>query len=376
MSEDTEKTTCPTCGESKERVAQHWAMSNCGYPSLTDAQQATLDGIVLSGGSVGGNGTNRHVVVGTASGRLARWLADQLGWMCQSVRETDEAGDREIIYRVRTPSHPACNQYERWGKLPANSGRAPSGGFSLSAHAGRVWWALAGGLGWQGEYDSQRYGLFSAERDGRAEAIQQVLSNAGFETDRRQRRVHLTPTVVSEWLAWIGDPVPGVEYKWCSHRAEYRALRDGPETEQQYRVALARAAVETALARTDQRPLTKELFNKRASAVDARVVADAYGSFYSGVNAVSRDAVPPSERDRLSMTTQITWTTDEIMSSLSEAASDVDSPLTRQKYEEWRDERNLPTASVITDRIGWNKAKKELGLPTVDQEFPRRSDKQ
>lgn len=166
---------CPKCGQEKERIAQHWAMSSCGYPDIPEDILAVTDGIVLAGGTVAGNGTNPHVEIGIANEELSNWIVEQLGWLCQSIREQDSAGP-EQVYRIRTPAHPQLHRYERWTKLSANSGRQPPEHYRLSARAGRVWWAFAGGIQSHGEYDSQYAGTFSALSDGKADWIQHARS--------------------------------------------------------------------------------------------------------------------------------------------------------------------------------------------------------
>lgn len=214
------ETRCPVCGEHKQRIAQHWALSGCGYPSVPADQRAVLDGIVLAGATVAGNGSNRHLTIGTTSESLAEWTADALGWLCHGVRTESFAGDREDVYRVRTPAHPSINRYERWAHVGDNSGRVPPETFRLGPAAARIWWAFAGGIEW-GEYDSQRQGIISAADTEKQRWIVRVLEDAGFDPTPVDRRVKLPPSDLDDWLSWAGDPVPGVGHKWAQTIAEY-----------------------------------------------------------------------------------------------------------------------------------------------------------
>lgn len=210
-------TICPECDEQKERVAQHWAMSACGYPEISREQREVLDGLMLAGATVTGNGNNRHLTIGTTSEALAEWTADQLGWLHHGTRVEQGDSNRNDVFRVRTPAHPACNRYERWGD--GGEGRAPPDDFQLTARAGRAWWAYAGGLQWSGEYDSQRTATISALDDSRARWVQRVLATAEIDVTRVGKRIQWHGQQVRDWLTFIGSPVPGAEYKWADHQA-------------------------------------------------------------------------------------------------------------------------------------------------------------
>jgi len=266
-------TICPACGDAYERVASHWSRSGCGYPDITVEQRAVLDGLMLGGANVDGQGSNRHLLASTTSPLLAEWTADQLDWLHHGTRVVDDdAGDHQDVYRVRTPAHPAINRYERWGD---GETRAPPEDFDLSPLAGRVWWAYAGGLQWQGEYDSQRTATISALDDNRAAWVQRVLSTAGIDATRTGKRVQWHGQQLRDWIDWIGDPVPGAEHKWAN-RVEYRALRENPGSASEYEAAIARHALQVARERTDQR-LTPETFDDVVELLSAERVADVLG---------------------------------------------------------------------------------------------------
>lgn len=223
-------TICPECGDEKERVAQHWAMSACGYPEVSADQRAVLDGLMLGGANVNGQGSNRHLLVSTTSEQLAEWTTELLDWLHHGTRVVrSDVAEHRNVYRVRTPAHPAINRYERWGG--DGQGRAPPADYSLSPLAGRIWWAYAGGLEWHGEYDSQRTATISALDDDRAGWVQRVLATAGVDATRVGKRVQWHGEQLREWLAWIGEPVPGVEHKWVDSIATYRTLREVPHAD-------------------------------------------------------------------------------------------------------------------------------------------------
>lgn len=53
---------------------------------------------------------------------------------------------------------------------------------------------------------------------------------SGTRTDLRRSAGPVPPKQTTAWLAWIGEPVPGVEYKWAVDIEEYRERKHDAET--------------------------------------------------------------------------------------------------------------------------------------------------
>lgn len=213
---------CPRGCGTYQRLSRHWSGPNCEFPPLEADQRESIEGLLLAGATIAGNGPNKHLVAGTIHEPLAGWLADQLGWLTHSIRERDGGGNRELEYRVRTHAHATLSRYADW----TDGDRRPPDGYEPTPHTARVWYALAGGLQWHGGYDSQRTATFSALEDGRAEWIIALLETVGFDPTRAGKRVQLRPTETTRFLGWVGDPVPGVVYKWAETRALYEGAKN------------------------------------------------------------------------------------------------------------------------------------------------------
>ncbi|MDL0133540.1 hypothetical protein [Halobacterium salinarum] len=207
--------TCPMCGSEYDRLGRHWG-STC-EPALSDHQRSVLAGLALSGCTV----DDGSIIVQTTTRPLIEWTADQLGWLAGTLtRVNDDNSNRDPIYRLTTPTHWGVEQYEGW------SSSGPPADYELDATAARVWWAYAGGLQWQGVYDSQRTATFSALDDDRADWIQRVLETAGVDATRVGKRVQWHGEQVREWFGGIGERVPGAAHKWAERRLAYQAWAD------------------------------------------------------------------------------------------------------------------------------------------------------
>lgn len=254
---------CPDCGDEYHRLGRHWTSGACD-PVLAGNIRQIVEGLALAGVSV----DRGAVRVQSRHRALIEWTADQLDWLATTF--TRVTTDETTVYELASPRHHALERYESW------SSDGPPADYRPTALTARVWWAYAGGLQWHGPYDSQRVATISARADDRAAWIRRVLAGCDIETTRVQQRVQWTGPAVGAWLDWIGDPVPGVAYKWADSFITYRALRERPMTDSEYQVAVARAALKIARERTDQ-ALTAETFDARVAVIDAATVADVLG---------------------------------------------------------------------------------------------------
>lgn len=362
---------CTACGETKERLSRHW--SYCQFPSVDADCRSLLTGILLGGGSLQGNGEQtQHLRVSTTSEDLARWLLDELGWLAHSLRRVTSEDNRKPLYIVRTHSHTHLRRLrDRWYRGGDKRLRSD---VDLSPRAARVWWALAGGLEWTGAYDSQIRGTLSAEADERADAIMTVLSAAGYDADRLDRRVCLYGDDIRDWLAWISPPVPGVEHKWTTSLVEYRARNAGPGIDRDLK--RAKVALELARERTGQQ-LTPDRFNSVVDAIDADTVADLLGDGSWGdalgvaAELMNKDrntdrdgewGKDPNEEGSPYMGRKISLIDRD--RALRSAASHIGEPLHRDDYNQWRENVDWtpPSGDGIDGRWGWSDAVTAVGL--------------
>lgn len=346
-------TTCPECGDRKERISQHWAMSSCGYPEIVREQREILDGLMLAGATVAGTGNNRHLRIGTTSKDLAGWTAEQLGWLHHGTRVEADDGNREDMYRIRTPAHPACNRYERWG----DDGRAPPDDYQLTARTGRVWWAYAGGLQWPGEYDSQRTATISALDDSRARWIQRVLATVAIDATRAGKRVQWHGQQIRDWLTFIGDAVPGAAHKWATTIVEYRTIRDDePGIDEE--VTRAKHALDVAAERLDR--VDREAFKQVINDVSADYVAEMLGGddFEDALSVAGiQRRVEKGSKDVEVSGRGPEYTGDELRAALAAWAEGRDLHLYTDYRKSAKSDPDLPAAETQAARFGsWGEA--------------------
>lgn len=351
-------TTCPECNEEKDRISQHWAKSSrCSYPEIPDDLRAVLDGLILAGATIAGNGSNRHLTIGTTNFDLADWTASELAWLHHGTRETEtDDGSRDCVYRVRTPAHPGLNRYERWPRAPESRGRIPPDRFDLNPRAARVWHAFAGSLLFR-EYDSQRSATFSAKYDDRAEWIQRVFADAEFDSTRAGKRVQLPSTETTRWLSWIGSPVSGVEHKWrVSNLGERPVYQDSSgRGRPQFPDESLLNALRNIADLFGRPPLTHEYNAWRPQAYPAQVTI--LKRWESGWRGALEDAgLDVADTVRATGGRSAQYPLELLQAAVREADAAVDGDLTTSTYRAWREHeqqrgRVIPSANAILSRF-------------------------
>lgn len=346
------ETECPNCGARKERIAQHWAKSSCGYPEIQARIRAVLDALILSGGTIAGNGPNRHLTVGTANETFAEWVADQLEWLHHGTRETVSESTGSRIYRIRTPAHPAINRYERWERAPESKGRMPPSQFDLTQRTARVWYADAGGLLFR-EYDSQRSAIFAAKFDDKADWIQCVLRDVGFEPTRQSKRVQLPPTETARLLSWVGPPVSGMEHKWrISNVGDRPIWKNGREYPDEALLNALRNAADLL-----EHPPSKSDFEtwRPRSYPSAKTIQErAGGSWHQALEDAGLDV---TEKLEVHSSHGARYSSDLLIAAVHEADDAISGRLTVDGYQDWRRHeqeagRRIPSTTPIVQRFG------------------------
>lgn len=139
-------------------------------------------------------------------------MHDQLGWLSRGVTVTQRQGDD--LYRLRTMSHPDLDRYWTWAtEVPSD--------WVLTRRAAQPWYACDGAISFTGRNNDQRKMTFSATDGQFRESAISLLNEAGYDVGEWNRRIFLPKSQITNWLDWLGDPVPGVEHKWAKSPSEY-----------------------------------------------------------------------------------------------------------------------------------------------------------
>lgn len=215
----------------------HWNRSNCGYPSFTDHQWELLVGTLLGDGDIHGRGdTNSHFRVRMTSRSFLEYLDDEFGVLSKGVylardaerqyksaaknRSSGRQGfvtvNRENyndLFGFRSCSHPELDELRGW--YETGEKRFPDD-LTLTPTIAKTWYVCDG---WLADEDDSRPRIMiktSNEAD-RADYLTNLFADAGFDAGFSRYSVQIPTAETVRLFEWMGEPLPGFEYKWPTH---------------------------------------------------------------------------------------------------------------------------------------------------------------
>lgn len=224
-------TKCHECGEEKERLGQHYALGSCNYPDLTDRQEEILTGLVAGDGTVANNQGERrkkhnpYVQAEMTNPLFLEWLDEQfpLHGLGVSLKATAEEqaekgswGEDEnysAMHSWRTMSTPKLDRYADW----YNTGekRLPED-MQLTPMTLKVWYVCDGNKnpGWYGEGFTNEYMHLYSTKENKERLKQMFTELVSGDIDTTNSGLRFNHEQSMQLWEWMGEPLPGFEYKW------------------------------------------------------------------------------------------------------------------------------------------------------------------
>lgn len=215
----TNKITCEQCCNSYDNVGVHWSRSDkCDHPKITDYQKEVISGIVMGDGHVEcRDGKNPCVRIAMTNKEYLNYLSGNVFPVLSNgaslKRKCRRAGVKDI-YSVRIMSHPELSEFAEW----YSSGKKvfPEG-IKLTKTLLKNWYCCDGHRIKRSSRDSLEIAMTNEKGNGGK--IESMFDTAGFSISNFNttgNRFHARFTVNESEEIWeyMGDPLPGFEYKW------------------------------------------------------------------------------------------------------------------------------------------------------------------
>jgi hypothetical protein len=237
---------CPDCGETFERLGQHWTMSSdCDHPSISDETMDVIVGTLLGDGTIHDPDSAKNVQfqVTNINLRFLEWLDGTLGPLSNGVtlhrsssrlrRQNENTaparfrdGDYDIRdqYVLRTVRHPRFQVFREWY---ADQKRFP-GDLELTPNKLKLWYVCDGSLLWgtRGHRRAQAWITAHNEKD-RPSLLSELFEETPCDPTINDGRVMFTSDDTERLLSFIGEPIPGFEYKFAAaSRDRYLEMRE------------------------------------------------------------------------------------------------------------------------------------------------------
>jgi hypothetical protein len=187
---------------------------------------------------------NPRIEVHNINYRFLHWIDGQLGRLSngvtrrrtsEEIRETNKSASMErfssVDYEIRdqyiltTRRHPELQEYAEW--YAGEQKRFPSD-LRLTPVILKTWYVCDGNLIWGSKGHTRPQVWISAENESdRTEYITGLFDSEPVSPTFREGRLMLTTDETEWFFQYVGDSLPGFEYKFATESREiYRELKE------------------------------------------------------------------------------------------------------------------------------------------------------
>lgn len=213
---------CPGCGKEYSLLGHHWTYNPDHRPDISSELREVITGVLMSDGYIDTSSSRPRLVINSITEQYLEYLDDLFGILstgCRSVREED--GNFNEVFQLKTRTHPKFKEFAEW-----------------YGEGGKVWPCedivltptvlkhLYVGDGCYENYQTSDYITIGMKNElGREDRVAEMFESSGFPVDRfykyEQKKdgemtmvTHFTKAVSHEMFDYMGEPLPGFEYKW------------------------------------------------------------------------------------------------------------------------------------------------------------------
>lgn len=205
---------CRQCGKLYENITYHWRTSpSCNHPPLSGTHRDVVVGCLLGDGCMSKFTGNRDsaLVMSNNSREFLEFISSKLGRFHRGIYDSSGYASWQLWSR----SHPDLAEYREWY---GSDGKAFPDKLSLSPLLVKIWYAGDGSLVDNGS-GSKYYRIYNC-----SQSLKKIIGwfqSMGFNPTKQGTSVAFTED--SGFIEWLGEPVPGYEYKW-GNRGEKPSL--------------------------------------------------------------------------------------------------------------------------------------------------------
>lgn len=220
---------CHSCGGEFDAVGGHWRQTDCPYPQLDERQYQILTGSLMGDGSIMNHTGNPRIKVKSITKDFLQWIDDELGILSTGVQFdcsaedsartarsngldlNAEAEDYSDVYRLITRALPCLQEFVEW--YDSGNKLFPET-LEITPLIAKVWYCCDGSLRKVSGQRPQAY-LVASNEMHRPEYIEGLFEDAGFNPNMTNKNLIFNSDDTERLMSWMGDPIPGFEYKWA-----------------------------------------------------------------------------------------------------------------------------------------------------------------
>lgn len=226
--------TCPVCDGEFISIGNHWTHNPDHRPRLTQRQKEITVGILMSDGCINRESKKKpRLQVYMTNEKYLEYLDNVFGILSTGVYDhitaeklcksnhsfSTDIENTSDVYRCETRGHPQFEEFADWYStgekvFPSN--------IDLTGRVLKHWYCGDGSLDQNKENISIR--ISCCNENGNEEKLQEYFAHKGFsvsnfnhgkrENGSVKMSLQFTDEISREIFEYMGEPLPGFEYKW------------------------------------------------------------------------------------------------------------------------------------------------------------------
>lgn len=220
---------CPECGNLYPKLGSHWRWNSDHRPNIDDRQHEILTGLLMGDGTVQREG-NPNMKCRMTTPEFLEWIDEEMGILgCgvkfemsaeESARNSRERklnfdaheDDYSDVYIWSSRNHPDFSQYSDW--YSTGRKRFPDD-LELTPLIMKVWFCGDGSLRSDDRTNSRPYlSIAASNEEDRREFLFGLFSEQPAIPKWTSGSVYFSVDDSEYLWEYMGDPLPGFEYKW------------------------------------------------------------------------------------------------------------------------------------------------------------------
>lgn len=223
---------CPECGESFKALGIHWRKGGCNHPPFTKEQDEIITGLVMGDGCINLTTKTPRLQINMTSKEYLIHLDDIFGILSTGVtlhqtakeraNQNNESGfhpdadekNYKDAYWLQTRSHPGLSKFADWYE---SGKKVWPDDIELSPTVLKHW--FVGDGSWHNTSGQNYIRIAMSNEKENVEKVSQYFTDCGlpqpnFQTNGEYCAASFTVSESVELWEYMGEPLPGFEYKW------------------------------------------------------------------------------------------------------------------------------------------------------------------
>lgn len=197
---------CATCKNYYSSIGKHYQHNRGHEPNITPKQRDIIIGSLMGDASIVSRHKTPRYRISVTQKDYIDYLSNNLGGLVSNVAEESVREDRQQRYSLHTISHTGFSDFSDWYSTES---KVFPDKINMSPTILKHWYVTDGNKSPEYDYPSIR----AYNEEGNSEKICSYFDDTPLNTVFSSSTLRF-PSSKYEFFNYIGEPLPGFEYKW------------------------------------------------------------------------------------------------------------------------------------------------------------------